>query len=302
MNLKFDFNNIKLTEFGVGKDIDSKENFEIVPVDLEVQMALKELAESTLQAMHKISSEPALYDPSEKYGSVEFLYLPLVSDLSSGLNELKTAVNLDVNITALSNPDHIFCYFARFQDNQGQTLTALRRASQFKGVVKSRNRLVRLINDSLEIIPDVVFKLDNDFDLLIDDTHVFIFRPSGFESAGKLQQAILDAVSGNIGIIRNKLTFVDFDNIEQYSTTRIRAARYIASICGQDSLDHINKAALKSLCKNTGVELIDTDDGFVISDGNEMEFLQVLDRRRYRIDLIVDQPESYVAASRKRAQ
>jgi hypothetical protein len=69
-----------------------------------------------------------------------------------------------------------------------------------------------------------VFKLDNDFDLLIDSANVHILRPSGFEFAGKLQQAILDAVPNNIKSIAKDLAFVAFDGIEAYARKHPRAS------------------------------------------------------------------------------
>ncbi|MDQ7088940.1 MAG: hypothetical protein Q9Q13_14270 [Acidobacteriota bacterium] len=65
----------------------------------------------------------------------------------------------------LDEPSEIFLlHFARLTDNKNRRLTALRRASQFKGVLKKR--LIRWLDDTLKIIEDSVFKLDNDFDLL----------------------------------------------------------------------------------------------------------------------------------------
>ena len=126
-------------------------------------------------------------------------------DLASSVRELHEAANLDIDATALADPSDVFCYFARLTDKQERHLTALRRATQFKGVLKSKGRLVRMLDDSLQIIEDTVFKLDNDFDLLVDSANVHILRPSGFEFAGKLQQAILDAVPENITAIRKDL-------------------------------------------------------------------------------------------------
>lgn len=53
------------------------------------------------------------------------------------------------------------------------------------------------MTDALKLVEDRVFNLDTDFDLLIDPQRVHILRPSGFEFAGQLQGAILDAVPKN---------------------------------------------------------------------------------------------------------
>lgn len=300
MKLDFDLDMVTVTEFGVGRDDGNEQTFVAVPVDADVQVALREMAQATWDAMHKDEDGPAKYEPSEKHGSTEYLYLPLGDDLASSVRELHKAANLDINANALSDSSDVFCYYARLTDNKKRRLTALRRATQFKGVLKSKGRLVRMLDDSLQIIKDTVFKLDSDFDLLIDSANVHILRPSGFEFAGKLQQTILGAVPENIKAIQRDLAFVEFAGIEAFATKHPRAARYLASIRGQEETKNIDKAALKSLCKRTGVEVNESKGKVTVSAGHEMGFLEVLDRRRYDVNLVKEKPERYRAGSRKK--
>lgn len=299
MKLAFDLNKVTTVEFGVGRDGGNGQAFVAVPVDAKVQTALREMTQATWQAMQQNEDELTKYEPSDKHGSVEYLYLPLVDDMAAGVRELHQAVNLPMDSAALISPADVFCYFVRLTDNQQRKLTALRRATQFKGIVKKKGRLIRLLDDTLQIVEDTLFKLDSDFDLLIDAKNVHILRPSGFEFAGKLQQAILDAVPGNVAAIKAELTFIEFDGIKQYAVNHPRAARYLASILGQEKMKDIDKAALKKLCKSTGVDVSESEGKVIIADGHEMAFLQVLDRRRYQLELVKDKPEKFVAASRK---
>lgn len=296
MKLEFDLESVTVTEFGVGRDDGNGQTFGVVPVDADVQAALREIVQATWDAMQKVEGEPAKYEPSEKHGSTEYLYLPLTDDMASSVRELHGATNLYIEGGALDEPADVFCYFVRLTDKKQRRLTALRRASQFKGVLKKR--LIRFVTNSLKLIPDDVFKLDSDFDLLVDSANVHILRPSGFEFAGKLQQAILDAVPKNVEAIRKDLDFVDFDGIEAYASKHPRAARYLASICAQSETKNIDKAALKKLCKSTGVEVSDSKGKIAVSAGHEMGFLEVLDRRRYELELVKGQPERFKAASR----
>jgi hypothetical protein len=296
MKLEFDLASVTVTEFGVGRDDGNGQTFVAVPVDADVQGALREMVQATWAAMQNSEDGPAKYEPSEKHGGTEYLYLPLTDDMASSVRELHEATNLHIHGSALDEPSDVFCYFVRLTDNKNRRLTALRRASQFKGVLQKR--LIRFVSDSLKLISDDVFKLDSDFDLLVDSTNVHILRPSGFESAGKLQQAILDAVPENIKAIRKDLAFVDFDGIEAYAAKRPRAARYLASICAQSETKNIDKAALKKLCKSTGVEVRESNGKVAVSAGHEMGFLEVLDRRRYELELVKGQPERFKAASR----
>ena len=186
MKLQFDLGAVKSTEFGVGRDDGDTRAFVYVPVDAGVQTALREMAEATWTAMNSEANEPPRYDPSEKHGGVEYVYLPLDDQLGTSLKDLHQAVNLAPGTTALAEPAEVFCYFARLTDAKGQHLSALRRATQFKGVLK--NRLIQWVTDALKIIEDKVFKLDTDFDLLIDSENIHILRPTGFESAPRFQR------------------------------------------------------------------------------------------------------------------
>ncbi len=298
MNLHFGFKSVKTTEFGIGRDGGHGQTFWFVAVDKEVQVALREMAEATWTAMQELAKTPAKYEPSEKYASCEHVYLPLADDLTKCMRKLHTANNLTTDGNALAEPSEVFCYFVRLTDRQGRRLTALRRATQFKGVLKSR--LIRFVSDALKIVEDRVFKLDVDFDLLVDTQNLHILRPSGFEFSGELQQAVLDAVPKNIDAIKQNLKFVEFATIGEYASKHPRAARYLASIRAQGEMKNIDKSALKKLCKSTGVELSDSKEQITVQEGHVMGFLEVMDRRRYELELVKGVPEQYKAASRSR--
>lgn len=299
MKLEFDLGNVVVTEFGVGRDGVNGQTFVAVPVDESVQASLREMVQATWEAMNTHEAGPAKYEPSDKHSGTEYLYLSLNDELAASVRALHDVTMLEIDSAALRNPSDVFCYFARFTDTKQRHLTALRRATQFKGVLKNKNRLVRLLDDTLKIIEDTVFKLDKDFDLLIDASYVHILRPSGFEFAGKLQEAILDAVPVNVAAIEKELTFIQFDGIAQYAAKHTRAARYLASIRTQRDMKNIDRAALIRLCKSTGVDVSESEGKVIIADGHEMAFLQVLDRRRYNLELVKDKPEKFVAGSRK---
>jgi hypothetical protein len=300
MNLDFDLRGVSVTEFGVGRDDGNERSFVAVPVDADVQTALREMVQVTWAAMRQDEDGLAKYEASEKHGSTEYLYLPLADNMAAAVRQLHEAANLEIDGTALAAPADVFCYFARLTDRKRRRLTALRRATQFKGVLKSKGRLIRMIDDTLRLIDDTVFKLDSDFDLLVDSANVHILRPSGFEFAGKLEQAILDAVSENIRAIQKDLSFVEFDGVEAYAAKHPRAARYLASIRGQAETKNIDKAALRKLCRSTSVEVTESKGKLAVAAGHEMAFLEVLDRRRYELELVKGKPERFKAASRRK--
>jgi len=300
IELKFNIDAVSAVEFGVGMDNGDGQVFVAVPVDTRVQNVLCEMVQVTWEAMKKYEADLAKYEPSEKYGATEYLYLPLADNLCVSIWQLHTAAQLELKGTVLNQPDKMFCYFARFTEKSGQRLTAFRRTTQFKGLLKSKNRLIRLLDDTLKIVEDTVFKLDMDFDFLVDDKNVHILRPSGFAFIGRLNQAILNAVSSNIEEIREDLPFMNLGSIEKYASKHPRAARYLASIRTQGATKNIEQRRLLELCKRTGVEVINEGDKYIVSPGYELAFLEVLDRRRYELELVEGEPERFRAASRRK--
>lgn len=298
MILDFDLSRVRHIEFGVGLDEEKRQNFRSMAVDADTQTALHAMAERTWDLMQELDPEPHAYEPSEKYASIEYVSLPLNSTLVKQMRELHQATNLPIDMRALSEPAKVFCYFARMIDGQNRRLTALRRATHFKGVLKSR--LIRVATDALKYVEGPVFKLDYDFDLLIDSANIHVLRPSGFESAGKLQEVVLAAVPRNVQMIQDDLTFVDFANIQEYASKRPRAARYLASIRTERLAESIDRHALQKLCNDTGVGISEANGKIMVEDGHVMAFLEVLDRRRYELELVQGAPEYFRADGRRR--
>ena len=297
MNLNFDTNNVTVTEFGVGYDDHSK--FILVPVGGAVQAALQNMVETTWYTMRQNAQEPLQYELSEKHAGNEYLFMATDNQMGALLFDLHKAENLPIETDVLSDPQEISSYFVRLTDHKNRRLTGLRRASQFKGLLKKKNRLMRVIDDTLQIVEEEVFRLDNDFDLLIDSDNLHILRPSAFEVMGKLKEAILSTVPTNVNHIQQSIPFLDFENVQSYASQHPRAARYLASIRSQN-LAGINDSALRALCKKTGVELEVNNGQLTVTEGHIMGFLEVLDRRRYVDELDPSTPESYRAASRQK--
>lgn len=231
MEIDFNLSAIERTEFGVGKKINNNSEYVVVPVDQGVKSALLSMAQATVDQMDPTEGDPTEYEPAEKHSGIEYLITPSSRKLDVVLRDLHTAVNLGFDNGRLSDLEAIFCYFARFKDNEGRHLTAIKRATQFKGVLKSK--LLRYDDDTLKIEEDKMFKLDNDFDMLVDSTHTHILRPGAFEILGELQQQIMSAVPDNLNILASDMPFIDLASIEKYAKKHVSAARYLASIRSQ---------------------------------------------------------------------
>lgn len=300
MTIEFDYENVTLTEFGLGIDMQHR-GFLQVPVDEDVQAALLDMTLETQIVMQKQTLNPEKYQPSEKYAAIEYLILSLDDDLVAELKALHDAVNLPEDASAFNQINECFAYFAKLTDKAGNRITALRRSTQFKTLIKKRHKLIRCVDNTLKVLDDTVFKLDNDFDILIQNNVIHILRPSGLEFAAQLQSAVMAAVPGNIAAIAEEIKFVEFDSISVYAQQHPRAARYIASIKSQSEAHNVSKDKLSNYCRRTNVEVSEVDGKIRVDDSQVMGFLEILDRRRYEIDLVEDaEPEIYRAPSRSR--
>jgi len=109
-------------------------------------------------------------------------------------------------------------------------------------------------------------------------------------------------VPTNIAAIRRNLGFVDFSTVEEYASKHPRAARYLASIRSQADLRHVDKGALRRLCKETGVSVTNSKGKIAVDGSSVMGFLEVLDRRRYRVELVKGSGERFKAGSRRKIE
>ena len=77
-----------------------------------------------------------------------------------------------------------------------------------------------------------------------------------------------------------------------------KSARLLASINSRTDLNRIEKAKLVRNCNELGVVFVEDVHGSIsITSGHEYNFLCLLDRRLYKVDL-VNQSEKYEATGR----
>lgn len=300
MTLRFDLEMIDVVEFGVGLGRRSDRIIGRIPVTDDVYDILRQMVETTWNNMEAYidndQGHPRQYELSEKYSGTEYVLLNSNDPMASTLSDIRDAVNLDP-VGLLDVTDDIFYYFVRLVDMDGLRLTAIKRNIQFTGLIKKK--VLSFSSDTLKLTEDKLFKLDHDFDLIIDSENIHIWRPNSFRLLADLNPVIMEAASEHLSSIQEHLPFIDFSPIVEYVTTRTRPAQYVAVINSRGRAKNINLSALQELCEQNNIELIEGEDGRSrINDNHIMPFLEVLDRRRYKIELVQDNAELYRAASR----
>ncbi|MCB1202086.1 MAG: DUF4868 domain-containing protein [Leptospiraceae bacterium] len=298
MKLETDINRINRLNFGVG--VDDESTYCYVPTRTEMRTTFVAMLQETVNKLSSLEKlgEVSIYSPSEKHAATEYLKLNIDSSHAKAIQSLFTAKNIEVNSAIMGKPKEIYSYFCDVEDMLGNRLLAIRRATLFTALIKKRNRVLEFITDTLQSYNGNLFVLDNDFDLLVENETIHILRPSSFEFISKLQDEITASVSVNVQRLKKRLKYVNFSSLESYAKKHTRAARYIASIVSRDDLEKTDKKNLIRLCKETDVKIREVQKLIDIGKGSEMGFLEVLDRRRFDIELVAGQKEKYRASSR----
>lgn len=299
--MNFNTQNITLvTLYGYFENTHSQNPRHIqIPVDPYVQDELTGMLTETVTRLGLPAAEPDMqsFDPAEKYGSEEQLKISLATPYLQGLAAVVALRNLPSDANALTQVAELDYYYAIFTDDQNRHLYAFRRASQFKGV--TRSKLAWINGGILTLLTSQVFRLDIDFDYLVADQDVYILRPSGFEYTANVGGQILQASAANAQSIAVSVNYLDVTSISAYASTHKKSARLLAAIKGRDDLDQIDRALLVQACQSYGISVVNPAHGQLAPDtGHEYDFLCILDRRAYTAILIPNQPEKYEAASR----
>jgi hypothetical protein len=300
MPLNFNYNNIEHCELIVNYEENGADECYFVPIDRNVQSVLNEVLLASLSNFGEGFDNLRCYEFSEKYASRELLR---ASVQSTGMERIRELYGIGTgtcveNHDVLEDASNIDFYFVKYKDNNDRYLIGVRRATQFKGVLSAKNRLVRLIDNTLHLIDDDIFKLDKEFDFLIDSDSAFIIHPSGFEQIADVEQFVSERAYANALALRDSITFVDFTTIATYVSNHKRAAKIVAGLRIRNDLDEIQLERLLEAATSTQVEFIEQDGIISPAPGNELGFLELLDNRRYNVSLTME-PQSFVADSRR---
>lgn len=301
--MNFDINNIHLVTLYGFFDDGQIETHVQVPVAQDVCTELTNMLGKTVSSLRlpQSAANLDLFDPSEKYGPIEALKLPLATAYVQDLQNIINLRNLPSDINALNNVANLEYYYSIFQDQAGRLLYAFRRASQFKGVTKSM--LAVVTGGALSLLNKSVFRLDNDFDYIVDchSSFIYILKPSGFEFTTNVHRQMLLAAAANGQAIGAAIGYIDMTGLITYATTHSKSARLMAAIKSRNDLHQIDRALLVRACTENGISVTNPIIGNLTpNNGSEFDFLCILDRRAYTAMLVPNLPENYIAASRAR--
>lgn len=293
-----DFRNI---EFGICTIIEGQQAIVRIPIDDSVRTMLYDMHEEFYNAYFGIEVDPEQYQPSEKYGTTEKLIIPLNNENLASLQELYNQNNIPIANVALGEiANSITYYFAIFRHRNGSKQIAVKRPSTFKGLL--RKKLIQFIDDTLQVLPDNVFKLDNDFDFVIHENLIDILHPTGFNFIANIDEEILRSAAATTRQLTARIQFINFNYLADFVGHSKTAAKLVASIKSRDDLERTSQEKLLEKCARIGVNVREENGQLMPEENDIVRFLEILDRRGYDFDITDDQPEIYVASSRKRVR
>src|ERR1700731_1474506 len=284
MRNEFSFDRIQTVEFCVSVSTNGKahDNY-LVPIDQSVQDALKYVLKATLADIEPEDGDWSPYELSEKYASKESLRADLAAAEMAAIRALYEEESWDINAGALAEPTKLVYYFGVFRDPQGRKLIGARQATQFKGAVKGH--FLSFIDDTLRMVSESVFKLDNQFDFLVTAQHIYVLHPTGFERIAEIE-AFASAKAKEMTLaLGATVKFLDFSGLAEYVSKHRRAARLVAALNGRGDLLAINRAMFCEAAAETGVALENAGRKLIPGKGSEVGCLELLDNRRYTITL-----------------
>lgn len=298
MRGEFDLNSIQSVEFCVC--VDEGEEYEnyLVPCDQNVQNALSAMLNTTVSELEEQENPVTQqFELSEKYGAKEALIADLSAEEMMTVSDLYAEEGWDVNASALRQPQNIPYYFVVFRDARKRKILGVRRATQFKGIIK--RRLIRLADDSLRMVGDNLFRLDNEFDFLITRRRAYISHPVGFERVAEIEDWVSAKAQEKAKELGSQVRFADFTSIAEFVAHHKRAARLVSALTSRGGLTLVKRSRFIAAAKETGVALVNVRQKIAPASGSEMGFLELLDDRRYATAIKTGPKEAYVASSRK---
>jgi len=297
--------NYENANFAICTDIMANESYQI-NIDSEVKNLLFEILNDTIikynNQFHTLTDNERNYELSQDYGPKDSCLVRRNEDYLQYINETFNSFNNLPNRSGTLNnlATNIDFYFVQFKRGNGGPIIGFKRSVNFKKLFKKRNKLVGFTNNTLTIVNETMFILDETFDFLMDSQYVYILNPLAFPHIASLKRSIMKNAAELCKSMHEKVDFINFSVMENYVKDHIRAANYLTAINTRNDLSRITKGNLIETLDKLEINYSIPNGRVEVNDNQYLEFLSVLDRRRYGYDLIPGEREYYLAVKRYR--
>lgn len=273
-----------------------------VPVAVGVQDTLKSMVTETMREWASMEGNWVRFEYAEQYPSKAKLRADHSVEEFDKIRFLYAVQNAPLETNLFDAKEEISYYLVVYVLKSGKRLVGVKQASQLKGLLAARNRLVQILDDSLTMLNADVLRLDKDFDFVIDDQFVYILHSTGFENIAEVDAKILNRAKEKALELQQRITFVDFTGIADHAAKHKGSARLVAAVWSRKDLDSLSATKVKQFARDTEVEFTEAKGVIRPLDGHEAGLLEAIDYRRYAVDIDEDGVKVFVALSRKRAK
>lgn len=284
--------------FGVSLRSDSSKHF--IPTTPETKTAMIEVLSETLRIFDDIEGDWEPFDVSEDYGSPRRIYVERNSDLFRELSDIFDMGALDALANVDDHAADIDYYFCEFYDDQNRKIVGIKKATQFKATLAARNKLVRLVDDTLQLIEEKVLKIDPVFDALITDRFIFVLKPRAVDYIADIVSQVAGAAAEKVQTIHDAIAFLDLARIKDKIAKHPKMARIAASVAAREDLGRFQRDRIVALANQHGIVFKEVDGRLQCRVTDETKLLEILDARRYHLDLTDEGGDAYRASARQR--
>ncbi|WP_081377162.1 Kiwa anti-phage protein KwaB-like domain-containing protein [Rhizobium etli] len=296
---EFDVQNIQAVNLGVSLKGNAQRYF--IPSDAGTKSALRSILSDTVNAFEGVATAWEVYDISEDYGSKRRIYSPRDNEYMTALSEIFDVGALPDLTNLNDHVSEIEFYFGEFTDNQGRKAVGIRKATQLKATLTARNRLVRLVNDTVILIEEDTLKLDPQYDVIVTDANIFILNPRNVELVAQITEHVAATATAKVQHIQDTVLFLDMTRIQATIARHPQMARHAASIAANPNLANFQQARIEEMAVRHGIVFKTLADGRLqcrVQD--HARLLEILDARRYHLDLAGNGGDPYRATGRQK--
>lgn len=282
-------------------DADHSFEFSLVGVEAPVQQVLLQAARASGDLIDQFDKVKD-FEPAEKYGTEDPAVLKTDSEFAvvvKNIFEKLSGIATDPQALVRASKKSLLGYFTIIKPKNGDPIVGVKSTSRFPFIVGSHHPIIGLVKNALKLHKEKLFQIAGDFDLLADSKDIICLRPNALIKIGALDAYVLSQAEHYSKSIASELSFVDLEKITEYSKKHIRAARLLASISMRDDLRRMVKAKLDLYARTHRISITEVDGKFAPADGQELNFLKMLDYRLYSVDLTEDGPQLFEAESRQ---
>ena len=295
---QFSSQSISSADFGAKLKEDAQLYF--VPSNDRARGALKQMMRDTVAAFDRLETDWEALDISEDYGEKRRLFADRASEYMGDIGSFYDVGALPEINNLPERLPRLEAYFAVFSDDQGRKAVGVKKSAQFKATLGAEGKLLRLTGDTLTLIDEKVVRLDQTFDVIVTEKHVFILAPRRVELLGNYAAKVAATAADKIQLIQDTVPFLDLSRIKAKIGGHPRIARLAASVAQRPDLAETDKSFVIEHARLQGVTLKEVDGRLLCNVAHEMKLLEILDRRRYQVKLTPADPEPFRASGRQR--